>query len=63
MDEVTLIESRCGPFEPAIRLLANKQIEVEALIQARYSIEEGLAAFERAATKGTMKVVVTMNSE
>ncbi len=63
VDEVTLIGSRCGPFEPAIRLLANKQIEVEALIQARYSIDEGLAAFEQAATKGMMKVVITMNSD
>jgi len=62
VDEVTLIGSRCGPFEPAIRLLANKQIEVEALIQARYSIDEGLAAFERAATKGVLKVVVTMTT-
>ena len=62
VDEVTLIGSRCGPFEPAIRLLANKQIEVEALIQARYSIDEGLAAFKRAATKGALKVVVTMTT-
>ena len=62
VDEVTLIGSRCGPFEPAIRWLANKQIEVEALIQARYSIDEGLAAFKRAATKGALKVVVTMTT-
>lgn len=60
VDEVTLIGSRCGPFSPAIRLLANHQIDVEPLIQARYSLDEGVAAFERAAQQGTLKVVVEM---
>jgi len=63
VDEITLIGSRCGPFEPAIRLLATRQVEVESLIQARYPLEEGLAAFERAAVKGTLKVIVTMTNE
>jgi threonine dehydrogenase-like Zn-dependent dehydrogenase len=36
VDEITLIGSRCGPFEPAIRLLANVQIDAESLIQARF---------------------------
>ena len=62
VDEITLIGSRCGPFEPAIRLLANKQVAVEPLIQARYSLDEGVAAFERAATHGTLKVIVEMNN-
>jgi threonine dehydrogenase-like Zn-dependent dehydrogenase len=60
VDEITLIGSRCGPFEPAIQLLANKQIDVESMIQARFSLDEGVAAFERAARKGTLKVMVEM---
>ncbi|MBI5565263.1 MAG: zinc-binding dehydrogenase, partial [Chloroflexi bacterium] len=60
VDEVTLIGSRCGPFLPSIRLLANHQIDVEPLIQARYSLDEGVAAFDRAAQKGTLKVIVEM---
>jgi threonine dehydrogenase-like Zn-dependent dehydrogenase len=32
VDEITMMGSRCGPFEPAIRLLANQQINVESLI-------------------------------
>jgi threonine dehydrogenase-like Zn-dependent dehydrogenase len=63
VDEVTLVGSRCGPFPPAIRLLANRLIDVEPLIQARYSLDEGLAAFERAAQKGTLKVLVQMVGE
>ena len=62
VDEITLAGSRCGPFEPAIRLLASKQIEVESMIQARYTLDEGLAAFERAAVKGTLKVIVQMTN-
>lgn len=63
VDEITLIGSRCGPFEPAIKLLANKQVEVESMIQARFVLDEGVAAFERAAVKGTLKVVVTMKND
>jgi len=62
VDEITLIGSRCGPFEPAIKLLADKQVEVESMIQARFSLDEGVAAFQRAAVKGTLKVVVTMSN-
>jgi threonine dehydrogenase-like Zn-dependent dehydrogenase len=63
VDEITLIGSRCGPFEPAIRLLANQRIEVESLIQARFSLNDGVAAFKRAAQKGTLKVIVSMTND
>jgi threonine dehydrogenase-like Zn-dependent dehydrogenase len=63
VDEITLIGSRCGPFEPAMRLLARQQIEVGPLIQARYPLDEGVTAFERAAMKGTLKVIVKINNE
>ncbi len=63
VDEITLIGSRCGPFEPAIRLLAHRQIDVESLIQARYPLTEGVAAFGRAAQKGTLKVIVEVAND
>jgi threonine dehydrogenase-like Zn-dependent dehydrogenase len=62
VDEITLIGSRCGPFPPAIQLLANRQIDVESMIQARFSLDDGVAAFERAAHKGTLKVIVEMSN-
>ncbi len=49
VDEVTLVGSRCGPFAPALELLASGRIDVEPLIQARYPLADGVAAFERAA--------------
>ncbi len=58
VDEVTLQGSRCGPFAPALRLLRQRLVEVAPLIQARYPLTEGRVAFERAATKGTLKVLI-----
>jgi alcohol dehydrogenase len=58
VDEVTLIGSRCGPFAPALRLLAQGLVDVAPLIEATYSLDEGLAAFEHARTRGALKVLV-----
>ena len=58
VDEVTLAGSRCGPFEPALRLLAQNLVEVTPLIQGRFRLSEGLAAFERAGQRGTLKILI-----
>ncbi len=58
VDEVTLVGSRCGPFEPALRLLAQGLVEVETLIDSEYPLQRGLEAFQRAATPGALKVLV-----
>ena len=33
VDEVTLSGSRCGPFAPALRLLARRLVDVQPLIE------------------------------
>lgn len=58
VDEVSLVGSRCGPFEPALRLLDQKLVDVAPLVRARYRLSEGLAAFERAGQRGSLKVVI-----
>lgn len=63
VDEITLIGSRCGPFPPALQLLAARRVEVEPLIQARYPLNEGLAAFEHAQRRGVLKVLLEMDVE
>lgn len=60
VDEVTLVGSRCGPFAPALRLLERGLVDVVPLIQARYPLDEALAAFEHAARPGTLKILVEM---
>jgi alcohol dehydrogenase len=62
VDEVQVIGSRCGPFAPALRLLAQGLVDVEPLIQARYSLDEGILALEKAAVKGTLKILIEMGA-
>jgi threonine dehydrogenase-like Zn-dependent dehydrogenase len=59
VDEITLVGSRCGPFPPAIRLLANKKVDPTALIHARFPLSQASAAFEKAAQAGVLKVLLT----
>jgi threonine dehydrogenase-like Zn-dependent dehydrogenase len=58
VDEVTLVGSRCGPFAPALRLLERGLIDVTSLITATYPLSDGLAAMQRAAAQGTLKVLL-----
>ncbi|EAZ91284.1 MDR/zinc-dependent alcohol dehydrogenase-like family protein [Crocosphaera chwakensis] len=61
VDEITVIGSRCGPFAPALKLLEQGQVNVKPLIQGRYSLEEGIKAFETAQKRGILKVLVEIN--
>jgi threonine dehydrogenase-like Zn-dependent dehydrogenase len=58
VDELTLVGSRCGPFAPALELLASGRVEVSGLIAGRFPLEQGLAGYERAARPGTLKVLL-----
>ena len=60
VDEITLVGSRCGPFAPALALLAEGRVDVRPLIHARFPLHEAVAAFEEAALPGVMKVLVEM---
>ncbi|MDA0739996.1 MAG: alcohol dehydrogenase catalytic domain-containing protein [Nitrospirae bacterium] len=61
INEITIVGSRCGPFPQAIKLLQKNSVSVEPLIRVRYSINQGVEAIERAATSGTLKVLLTMD--
>jgi threonine dehydrogenase-like Zn-dependent dehydrogenase len=58
VDEVTLLGSRCGPFAPALRLLADGRIDTASLIHARYPLNDAVAGLEHAARKGVLKVLI-----
>ncbi|MBW2456441.1 MAG: alcohol dehydrogenase catalytic domain-containing protein [Deltaproteobacteria bacterium] len=60
IDEISVVGSRCGPFAPALEALATRRISVAPLVVARYPLAEGVAALERAARPGTLKVVLEM---
>ena len=61
INEISVIGSRCGPFAPAIRLLSQGLVQVDPLIHAYYTLQDGLSAFEHAASKGILKVMVRMD--
>lgn len=63
VDEITMVGSRCGPFAPALKLLAQRKIDPTDLIHARYSLSDAVAAFEHAQTAGVLKVLVECSSE
>jgi len=58
VNEITLVGSRCGRFEPAIRLLASGRVRVDRLISEIYPLDQARHAFERASTKGVLKVLL-----
>lgn len=58
VDEINIIGSRCGPFEPALRLMESRQVDPTVLITAEFKLDDALKAFERAAETGVLKVLV-----
>jgi alcohol dehydrogenase len=58
VNEITLVGSRCGRFEPAIDLLRRNLIPVEEMISEEMPLAEAARGFERAAEKGVLKVLL-----
>ena len=58
VDEISLVGSRCGPFAPALRLLAAGLVDPRPLISATYALADGKAAFAHAAVPGALKVLL-----
>lgn len=60
IDEVTLIGSRCGPFDRALDGLERGEVDVKPLISERYDLGQGLQALERAQAKSVLKVLLNV---
>lgn len=63
VDEVTLVGSRCGRFEPAIELLRRRRIDVASMLSAEFPLERAPDAFIEAAKRGVLKVLLAAGSE
>lgn len=59
VNEITLVGSRCGRFEPALELLSAGALHLAPMIDSRYALRDAPAAFARAATKGVLKVLLS----
>ncbi len=58
VDEICVVGSRCGPFEPALRLLAAGSVSVTPLVEGEYPLARALAGFEHAARPGVRKILL-----
>jgi threonine dehydrogenase-like Zn-dependent dehydrogenase len=58
IDEITLVGSRCGPFDQALKALAEGRVSVAPLISDRFDLSEGANALEHARTKPVLKVLL-----
>jgi len=56
VDEITILGSRCGRFQPALDLLKKGAIDIDSLISEEYPLSQGVHAMERAGAKGILKV-------
>ncbi len=58
VDEITLIGSRCGPFEPAIDALRDGTIAVQPLITGKFGLDDGVEAMAEAAQNHAVKIII-----
>lgn len=56
IDETRIVGSRCGPFEPALELIAEERLQLAPLISATYDIESAVEAFQVSARSDVLKV-------
>ena len=56
VDELTLIGSRCGPFEQGIEMLVKRNVKTESLLTGSYQMESFRTAFAVART--SLKVLL-----
>jgi threonine dehydrogenase-like Zn-dependent dehydrogenase len=58
INEINVIGSRCGPFPDALEALAARQVSVTPLIEAIYSLNDGVAAVDHAGKRGARKILL-----
>jgi len=58
VNEISLIGSRCGRFEPSLRLLKSRKLILDPLISGRFPLREATSALEQAQQPGVLKVLL-----
>jgi 2-desacetyl-2-hydroxyethyl bacteriochlorophyllide A dehydrogenase len=58
VDEITVVGSRCGPFEPALRLLDQGLVDPLPLVSATYPLSRAVEAIQAAQGRDVMKVLL-----
>lgn len=61
IDEITMVGSRCGPFDKAIEWLAAGKLQLDNFVSDHFSLQAYEHAFRRAQEKDAMKVMLQMS--
>jgi threonine dehydrogenase-like Zn-dependent dehydrogenase len=56
--EITLVGSRCGPFDKALALLRSGKVDPTPLITRTFSLAEAGKAIQFAQENGVMKILL-----
>lgn len=62
IDEVTIVGSRCGPFDRALEALVAGRVSVLPLVSARFDLADGVNALEAAKRRDVLKVLIDVAS-
>ena len=62
IDEVTIVGSRCGPFDRALEALETGSISVPPLVSKRFDLSDGVGALDAARQRGVLKVLIDVAS-
>jgi threonine dehydrogenase-like Zn-dependent dehydrogenase len=62
IDEVTLVGSRCGPFDQALAALETGRVDVGAMISTRFDLSRGVQALEHARTQPVLTVLLDVGA-
>jgi len=63
VDELRLVGSRCGPFDAALTMLEEQKVEVESLIDGRFTLADGVEAFAFSRRPGVLKVLLDIGAQ
>jgi alcohol dehydrogenase len=58
VDEISVVGSRCGPFAPALGLLATGLVDPRPLVTEIYALTDGETAFSHACAPGVLKILL-----
>ena len=58
VNEVTVVGSRCGRFEPALELLRSRRVDVRPFLSAVFPLAQAPRALREASRPGVLKVLI-----
>ena len=62
VDEITILGSRCGPFDQALAALEANDVVVLPLITSRFDLSHGIEALDEAARRSSLKVLFDVDT-